>query len=212
MVDPKWSDPYGFGKAVAKVARLALIAEEVGNATLAAKAVQGLRGALQPWLNGSNADAFVYDTTWKGLISSNGVESQDADFGNGWYNGEHKERKTMRVIIAYPFSVIFFHCFDDLQTIIFTTDIFCTLSRSLSGRTHPFSAKAPMPRQWKPSSEMWPTPGALVLVELILACHHLWIRLQWRCTFPSPAIRISLTPIRGHRACFPCPTVRARSR
>ncbi len=31
LVDPKWVDPYGFGKAVARLARLAVIAKSLGN-------------------------------------------------------------------------------------------------------------------------------------------------------------------------------------
>jgi hypothetical protein len=137
LVDPKWNDPYGFGKAVAKVtstmkttttttmkmkmmmkmmmivvliikmvypchepallvplipyqvARLALIAEELGNVTLLERCVNQLEDALTPWLDGLNRDAFVYDNTWGGIISSAGKEDQAADFGNGWYNDHH---------------------------------------------------------------------------------------------------------------------------
>jgi endo-1,3(4)-beta-glucanase len=84
MVDPKWIDPYGYGKAIAKVARLALIAEENKNETQMNFALQSLYDSLSPWLKGENADKFVYDTTWGGLVAKNGVNSQDADFGNGW--------------------------------------------------------------------------------------------------------------------------------
>jgi hypothetical protein len=60
------------------------VAEQVGNTTLVAKALDQLEDALDPWLQGANSDALVYDSTWGGLISASGVENQDADFGNGW--------------------------------------------------------------------------------------------------------------------------------
>ena len=60
------------------------VAEQVGNSTLVAKALHQLEDALDPWLQGANSDALVYDSTWGGLISTLGVENQDADFGNGW--------------------------------------------------------------------------------------------------------------------------------
>lgn len=72
-----------------QVARLALIAEELGNVTLLERCVNQLEDALTPWLDGLNRDAFVYDNTWGGIISSAGKEDQAADFGNGWYNDHH---------------------------------------------------------------------------------------------------------------------------
>jgi hypothetical protein len=86
LVDPKWLDPYGFGKAVARAARLSLVADELGNTAARDTALAAVKAALEPWLAGSNTDALCYDKTWGGLISSAGTESQDADFGNGWYN------------------------------------------------------------------------------------------------------------------------------
>ena len=82
-MDPKWRDPYGFGKAVAKVARHALIAEELGNSTLNTAAIDAIELALTPWLEAKNDDTLVYDGTWGGLVSKDGVDSTEMDFGNG---------------------------------------------------------------------------------------------------------------------------------
>ena len=89
LVDPKWIDPYGFGKAVARVARLALIAEELGQEDQEKAALEAVEEALGPWFEGTNDDALVYDKTWGGIISSDGIKGAMADFGNGWYNDHH---------------------------------------------------------------------------------------------------------------------------
>ena len=45
-----------------------------------------LQDALRSWLQGLNEDAIVYDGSWGGLVSSDGIADKAADFGNGWYN------------------------------------------------------------------------------------------------------------------------------
>lgn len=31
-------------------------------------------------------DLLVYDKTWGGVVTKNGLNDQNADFGNAWYN------------------------------------------------------------------------------------------------------------------------------
>ncbi len=84
------SDPYFGGKHLAKLARLSLIADEVGDTASAA----ALRARLTPlaakWLGGQNpADNLVYETSWGGLVTVNGLADTGADFGQGIYNDHH---------------------------------------------------------------------------------------------------------------------------
>ena len=52
-------------------------------------AVTNLQNALTPWLEGTNPDAFLYDTTYGGIVTTDGIASSGADYGNGWYNDHH---------------------------------------------------------------------------------------------------------------------------
>ena len=56
----------------------------VGDAITLAKTTSALRSALEERLGGENEDALLYDATWGGLVSSDGISDQGADFGNGW--------------------------------------------------------------------------------------------------------------------------------
>ena len=83
------SDPYFGGKQLSKLARLALIADELGETSTAAT----LRARLGPlsaaWLTGSNSNPLRYDTTWGGVVSATGLANPSADFGQGYYNDHH---------------------------------------------------------------------------------------------------------------------------
>lgn len=79
-------DPYFSGKYLARWARLAQIADELGLTTLAATARGKYKPDLIKWLDGTNGNRLRYDTTWRGIISTNGITSTQADFGNGIYN------------------------------------------------------------------------------------------------------------------------------
>ncbi|XP_024545150.1 putative endo-1,3(4)-beta-glucanase 2 [Selaginella moellendorffii] len=84
------SSTYFFGKAVARAARLALIAEEIGAPDQAAAVAAFLDSNLSPWFDGSNAgNAIVYDGQWGGLVSQAGAFDSGADFGLGVYNDHH---------------------------------------------------------------------------------------------------------------------------
>eukprot|EP00850_Spirogloea_muscicola_P018117 SM000162S02395 [mRNA] locus=s162:244011:248305:- [translate_table: standard] len=87
------TDPatYFAGKALARVARLVLIAEELGDFVSMATARNFLKTNLSPWLQagGHNSNGFVYDPRWGGVVSQQGAADQGADFGLGVYNDHH---------------------------------------------------------------------------------------------------------------------------
>ncbi|WP_437324965.1 glycosyl hydrolase [Sorangium sp. So ce381] len=83
------TDPYFGGKQIAKLARLAQIAEVVGKADIAGELKDRLKSRINPWLDGQNDNPLVYDTTWGGLVTTRGLEDQSADFGQGYYNDHH---------------------------------------------------------------------------------------------------------------------------
>eukprot|EP00475_Leptophrys_vorax_P028696 TRINITY_DN4172_c0_g1_i3.p1 TRINITY_DN4172_c0_g1~~TRINITY_DN4172_c0_g1_i3.p1 ORF type:complete len:514 (-),score=0.21 TRINITY_DN4172_c0_g1_i3:188-1504(-) len=81
---------YTFGKVAARAARLALIAEQLGEAEAQDRAVGVVRDALSAWFNGSVAgNALLYDPSWGGVVSANGAADSGADFGMGCYNDHH---------------------------------------------------------------------------------------------------------------------------
>ncbi|KAJ2497595.1 hypothetical protein GGH96_004970 [Coemansia sp. RSA 1972] len=82
-------DPYFFGKALARAARIALIADQVNDPHSRDMAVQRVTEWFEPWLNGSNSNPLVYDTEWFGLVSSAGLCDAHVDFGQGRYNDHH---------------------------------------------------------------------------------------------------------------------------
>jgi endo-1,3(4)-beta-glucanase len=86
---PVAKDPYFFGKQIAKLGRLVLIADELGEAATAAALREQMRSSLNPWLDGQNENPLKYDSVWGGIVSASGLASQGADFGNGWYNDHH---------------------------------------------------------------------------------------------------------------------------
>ncbi|KAI7832138.1 endo-1,3(4)-beta-glucanase [Kickxella alabastrina] len=82
-------DPYFFGKAVARAARIALIADEIGDAASCDLAASRAMQWLDPWLNGTNPNYLLFDTEWCGLVSQAGLSDPGADFGQGRYNDHH---------------------------------------------------------------------------------------------------------------------------
>ena len=103
-------DTYFSGKMLMKLARILLVAEEIGvnlKSTLFTNALSHLRRGVEIWLNGSAMAKFVYDQAWGGLINC-GCELNETqteclmklpdcsttfnpsyDFGNGFYNDHH---------------------------------------------------------------------------------------------------------------------------
>lgn len=86
---PAATDPYTAGKELSRLARLELIARELGAASLADAFLDKLRTAVSSWLDGSNAQPLVYDTTWGGVVSAAGLKDSGVDYGNGYYNDHH---------------------------------------------------------------------------------------------------------------------------
>jgi endo-1,3(4)-beta-glucanase len=86
---PVAQDPYFFGKQIARLGRLALIADELGGGETAAGIRAKMAIALEPWLRGEGPDALRYDGTWGGICSTQGLATPSADFGQGYYNDHH---------------------------------------------------------------------------------------------------------------------------
>ncbi|KAG0597856.1 hypothetical protein M758_12G025700 [Ceratodon purpureus] len=81
---------YFHGKALARAARMALIAEELHLFNLVGKVVEFLQKSLTPWFLGQfPGNQLMYDTTWGGIISRDGSRDPGADFGLGVYNDHH---------------------------------------------------------------------------------------------------------------------------
>ena len=77
-------DTYFGGKQLAALGRLALIADELGEAASAAAVRGSLEAALTPWMAGTNSDPLRYDATWGGVVSNSG-----GSFNQGAYNDHH---------------------------------------------------------------------------------------------------------------------------
>ena len=86
-------DPYAFGQSMAGIAYMGLVANEVNDASSAKEALDFCKSVLETWLTGDNwknsENSFVYDTTWGGIVSKNGIENPAKDYGNGYYNDHH---------------------------------------------------------------------------------------------------------------------------
>ncbi|CAL5064607.1 unnamed protein product [Urochloa decumbens] len=81
---------YFYGKAIARAARLALIAEEVGCPDAIPPVVSFLKATVTPWLDGSfQGNGFFYDAKWGGLVTLQGLRDTGADFGFGIFNDHH---------------------------------------------------------------------------------------------------------------------------
>jgi endo-1,3(4)-beta-glucanase len=104
-------DTYFSGKMLARLARVLVIADEVGLTRTSEfeAAVAHLRSGVEIWLNGSAESAFLYDRSWGGVftcgceyIYEHNVGScanhfpdcpslfdQGLNFGSGFYNDHH---------------------------------------------------------------------------------------------------------------------------
>ncbi|KAL9647398.1 hypothetical protein ABK040_006761 [Willaertia magna] len=92
-VKPVDTDAYFFGKQVAKMARLALIADQLGEDSIASHIRENMKQVLTPWLvsTPSSINYFVFENTYRGIVSWNAIKSGDpnAEFGNSYYNDHH---------------------------------------------------------------------------------------------------------------------------
>ncbi|KAF9276664.1 hypothetical protein BGZ68_009865 [Mortierella alpina] len=80
---------YYAGKALAKFGLVCLVIADVVKDDLSLKrtCLEKLKNAFSRFLENKQQFPLMYDTTWKGLITSQA--GPDADFGNGWYNDHH---------------------------------------------------------------------------------------------------------------------------
>lgn len=96
------NDTYFYGKYAGALARLVLIADEIGDQMSRRQALAKLQKAIEPWIGGTIFfNTWVYDRTWAGLISANGWlpprEPPDnhfntsilLDYGNPIYHDHH---------------------------------------------------------------------------------------------------------------------------
>jgi endo-1,3(4)-beta-glucanase len=83
------SDTYGGGKNLGAMARLALIADELGETAIATSIRSRLKTLLEKWFSGQTPDKIIYEHTWGGITSSDGIKDSGADFGVGYYNDVH---------------------------------------------------------------------------------------------------------------------------
>jgi endo-1,3(4)-beta-glucanase len=86
---PVAGDAYFYGKQIAKLGRLALIADELGDATTASTVRERMKATLDPWLTGQNKDVLRYEPVWGGICTAGGLADKGAEFGQGWYNDHH---------------------------------------------------------------------------------------------------------------------------
>lgn len=82
-------DTYFAGKELAALGRLALIADELGEAETADRFRESLQEELNPWLEGRNPTPLVHDQTWGGIVSSSAIKDSRVGFGQGFYNDHH---------------------------------------------------------------------------------------------------------------------------
>ncbi|KAG0304206.1 hypothetical protein BGZ98_005795 [Dissophora globulifera] len=83
---------YFAGKGLAKFALLSLVVVDVlkDEGTLKSRCLSKLKKAYERFMENRQMFPLVYDTTWQGLISVQGLEHDPtADFGNSWYNDHH---------------------------------------------------------------------------------------------------------------------------
>lgn len=83
------ADSYSFGKEVAKMLRLALIAYQLKEYDIAKTILRNVKEVLTPWVMGTNVDKLVYDSEWGGVCTIDGMQDAGADYGVGWYNDHH---------------------------------------------------------------------------------------------------------------------------
>ncbi|KAE8909736.1 hypothetical protein PF003_g5835 [Phytophthora fragariae] len=86
---PLSPDSYNFGKQVSRDARLLLIADKFDQEEVKQKLLTKVEMDIVDWLEATNANHFVYDQTFGGVITNDGWHDKEADYGNGYYNDHH---------------------------------------------------------------------------------------------------------------------------
>ncbi|PVU93266.1 hypothetical protein BB559_003365 [Furculomyces boomerangus] len=87
--DLKTRNIYFRGKALARVARLAIIANELNNRKKVNEYVALLKENIELLFNSESGNNLVYDETYGGLITSDSFANSDHDFGNANYNDHY---------------------------------------------------------------------------------------------------------------------------
>lgn len=81
---------YFSGKGLAKFAAIVYTANDLAKEPgLAAAGLAKLKDAMATFVQNKQETPLVYDTTWKGVVSSIGFADVGADFGNAAYNDHH---------------------------------------------------------------------------------------------------------------------------
>ncbi|KAK4994938.1 endo-1,3-beta glucanase [Elasticomyces elasticus] len=83
---------YFSGKGLAKFAAIVYAIHDIaGNASLALAGLQKLEDAFSVFVNNAQTFPLVYDSAWKGAVSSGTYSTGDSnlDFGNTYYNDHH---------------------------------------------------------------------------------------------------------------------------
>ncbi|CAA91245.1 cell wall and ascospore endo-1,3-beta-glucanase Eng2 [Schizosaccharomyces pombe] len=81
---------YTSGKIVAMYAQVCLVASRIlGDSTLTNTGLTKLKQAMARFTTNTQMYPLVYDTTYKGIISTAGYSSPLADYGNTYYNDHH---------------------------------------------------------------------------------------------------------------------------
>lgn len=86
---PVAQDPYFAGKQLARLARLALVADELSETAVRDTILTRLAPLSEAWFAGTNDHALGYDRTWGGVVTKVGAVDSGADFGQGYYNDHH---------------------------------------------------------------------------------------------------------------------------
>ena len=87
FVNNSTSDTYFAGKGLAKMARLLLIADEIGDSDLVTLLQKNLKASLTLWLTSSSL--FAYDKTWGGIVFAPALGDIGADFGFSFSYNDH---------------------------------------------------------------------------------------------------------------------------
>ncbi|KAH8928622.1 glycoside hydrolase family 81 protein [Atractiella rhizophila] len=86
---PVPGDFYGWGGTIAAKARLALIADHIGEGNLRDRLVTWLETAFAPWFNAASATKACYESNYGGIINCAGWNNMWVDYGNSYYNDHH---------------------------------------------------------------------------------------------------------------------------
>lgn len=98
-------DPYYAGKMLAKMAQIAVVADELGESAVRADLIDKLKNYSAVWLESTSLNSLVYDVSWGGLVSCGctydagecdntfpdcpAMTDSGMDFGNAFYNDHH---------------------------------------------------------------------------------------------------------------------------